>query len=135
MTDTDKKKIFVEELAQAIENHVPVKEAVEIAKLAAGYSENTRASRIVASLKNEILEEADNQLKLLTFKAIKTLDNILDTPDTQGASNAIAASASILDRAGVVKKEAKEVNITAPHGIAFMPAKKDINLDDAEIVE
>lgn len=135
MTETEKKKIFVEELALAIDNHVPLKDAVEIAKAAAGYSENTRASRIVASLKSEILEEADNQLKLLTFKAIKSLDSILDDPDKRGASNAIAASASILDRAGVTKKESKEVNITAPHGIAFMPAKKEINLDDAEILE
>jgi hypothetical protein len=131
MTDhntTEKKTKFVEAFAEAIEHGVPEKEALELARLEAGYSDNTRLSIILKGLGDEFIQYGDIKLKLTIPKAIKAIKDVLEEPDNRGASNALAAAASVLDRAGVLKKEHKEVNITMPSGIAFMPPKIAVDL-------
>lgn len=126
---TAKQAAFIRSFWEAVENGVPERTALELAKVEAGYSEGTDIYHILEHLDQDLLSRANIEIKLALPKAIKGLKGVLEDPEQKGAANVIAASASVLDRAGVVKKEAKEVNITMPSGIAFMPPKIPVNID------
>ena len=127
---TEKKAKFVEAFWEAIDNGVEERMALNIARLEAGYSEKTDISAILKTIDQELLSKANIEIKLAMPKAIHSIKSVLNDPEAKGATNALAAAASVLDRAGLVKKEAKEVNVTMPSGIAFMPHKLPVNLDD-----
>lgn len=75
------------------------------AKRAAGYSENTSTSEVVASLKDEITEATRSYLVRKSPKAAVKIDTILDNPSSFGAATLLSAAKEILDRTGVVKPE------------------------------
>ncbi len=129
--DTPKKQAFVAAYAEAIENGVPRKQALELAKAEAGYSHDVTMRQILRGLGDEWIQHAVQELQLNIPKAIKGIVDVLDNPDEKGSTNKLAAAGSLLDRAGVGKKETKDVNLTMPTGIAFMPSKVPVNLDDA----
>ncbi len=129
---TEKKQKFIEAYWEAVENGIKEKEALKMAKIEAGYADNVSIPSIVRTLGDDILTHANIELKLALPKAVKSLKSILEDPEQKGASNAIAASASVLDRAGVVKKESHQVNVTMPSGIAFMPPKIPVDIENAE---
>lgn len=127
--EKSKRQKFIESYWEAVENNVPERIALEIAHKEAGYGETYTVNMVLKHLDQELLDHANMELKLGLPKAISKLKKVLDDPDNKGAANVIAASASILDRAGVLKKEAKEVTVTMPTGIAFMPAKLPVQID------
>jgi hypothetical protein len=129
--ETEKKKLFVEAYAEAVQNGVPQKEALRLAKAEAGYHENYSINIILRGLGPEWVEYAQRELNLTIPTAIKGIVDVLNLPDEKGSANKLAAAASLLDRAGIGKKETRELNVTMPSGIAFMPQKVPVNLDDA----
>jgi hypothetical protein len=57
-------------------------------------------------------------------KAVKKVLDVLDNPHKQGAKTQLDAAQSILDRAGIAKRERLEVEVKAPSGLVFLPPKK-----------
>lgn len=129
-SNKERQEKFVALYWEAVEEGVPEKLALELAKKDAGYAESTPLSSILKTIGEDLVSHANLEVKLMLPKATKSLKSVLDDPEQKGAANAIAASASVYDRAGVLKKESKEVNITMPTGIAFMPPKIPVNLHE-----
>lgn len=92
------------------------------AKMFAGYPQSMPVQNIVRSLKDEILEGTQLYLANNAPAAVMALVEILLSNDAViDAKNKILAAKEILDRAGVVKTEKKEV--THRGGLALLPAK------------
>jgi len=90
----------------------------------AGYADTTSISAVVGPLRSEINERASLMLAMNAPKAAFAMRDVLDDPSAMGARNSIAASAQILDRTGLVKKEQVEVKNTG--GAMFiLPPKSD----------
>lgn len=92
------------------------------AKVLAGYSPNTSTSRIIESLRDEILQIANDILVSNAPKAALGLAGLLDTPDAMGARNKINTASAILDRVGIVKKEQVEHKVEGAK-IFILPPK------------
>ena len=99
----------------------------------AGYSGNHY--QVVKSLKNEIIDLATDVLAHSAPEAAFKLVDIMQTdrPIPQIA-NKLQAAQTILDRVGVTKKERLEVNHNTSGGVFILPAKNDVNIIDAEII-
>ena len=112
-----------------IETNGNPKEAAEMA----GYSGNHY--QVVKSLKNEIIDLATDVLAHSAPEAAFKLVDIMQTdrPIPQIA-NKLQAAQTILDRVGVTKKERLEVNHNTSGGVFILPAKNDVNIIDAEII-
>ena len=123
---TEKQQKFLDCL---IETNGNPKEAAEMA----GYSGNHY--QVVKSLKNEIIDLATDVLAHSAPKAAFKLVDIMQTdrPIPQIA-NKLQAAQTILDRVGVTKKERLEVNHNTSGGVFILPAKNDVNIIDAEII-
>jgi len=90
----------------------------------AGYADTTSISAVVGPLRSEINERASLMLAMNAPKAAFAMRDVLDDPSAMGARNSIAASAQILDRTGLVKKEQVEIKNTG--GAMFiLPPKSD----------
>lgn len=98
-----------------------VREAMRIA----GYSDNTRPTELLKSLKEEIIERTQLMLAFNAPKAAYGLVNVVDDPSALGARNAVAAAASILDRVGVVKKEQVQVESKGQAMFILPPKSKE----------
>ncbi len=123
---TEKQQKFLDCL---IETNGNPKEAAEMA----GYSGNHY--QVVKSLKNEIIDLATDVLAHSAPEAAFKLVDIMQTdrPIPQIA-NKLQAAQTILDRVGVTKKERLEVNHNTSGGVFILPAKNDVNIIDAEII-
>ena len=123
---TEKQQKFLDCL---IETNGNPKEAAEMA----GYSGNHY--QVVKSLKNEIIDLATDVLAHSSPEAAFKLVDIMQTdrPIPQIA-NKLQAAQTILDRVGVTKKERLEVNHNTSGGVFILPAKNDVNIIDAEII-
>ena len=93
----------------------------------AGYSPSSY-SKVVKSLKDEILERAEYSLAFNSAKAVKGLVNALDDDGTTpGANIRMEAAKQILDRTGLVKKEKIDITGKMAHGIFILPPKDGTN--------
>ncbi len=93
----------------------------------AGYSPSSY-SKVVKSLKDEILERAEYSLAFNSAKAVKGLVNALDDDGTTpGANIRMEAAKQILDRTGLVKKEKIDITGKVAHGIFILPPKDGTN--------
>ena len=93
----------------------------------AGYSPSSY-SKVVKSLKDEILERAEYSLAFNSAKAVKGLVNALDDDGTTpGANIRMEAAKQILDRTGLVKKEKIDITGKVTHGIFILPPKDGTN--------
>ena len=93
----------------------------------AGYSQFSY-SKVVKSLKDEILERAEYSLAFNSAKAVKGLVNALDDDGTTpGANIRMEAAKQILDRTGLVKKEKIDITGKMAHGIFILPPKDGTN--------
>ena len=93
----------------------------------AGYSPFSY-SKVVKSLKDEILERAEYSLAFNSAKAVKGLVNALDDDGTTpGANIRMEAAKQILDRTGLVKKEKIDITAKMAHGIFILPPKDGTN--------
>jgi hypothetical protein len=90
----------------------------------AGYSQKTPISQIMNSVREEVIKKADTLLAMNSPKAVKKVLDVLDNPHKQGAKTQLDAAQSILDRAGIAKRERLEVEVKAPSGLVFLPPKK-----------
>ena len=93
----------------------------------AGYSPSSY-SKVVKSLKDEILERAEYSLAFNSAKAVKGLVNALDDDGTTpGANIRMEAAKQILDRTGRVTKEKIDITGKVAHGIFILPPKDGTN--------
>ena len=93
----------------------------------AGYSPFSY-SKVVKSLKDEILERAEYSLALNSAKAVKGLVDALDEDGkTPGVNIRMEAAKQILDRVGLVKKDKIDINAQVAHGIFILPPKDATN--------
>ncbi len=114
---TEQQKLFIDALLN--ESKGDYKLALKIA----GYSENTRATDLIKTLRAEIIEASLDHLALNAPKAAHKLSTLLENPSDSGASNTIKVASQILDRVGASTKE--DVSVKIPSGGLFiMPAKE-----------
>ncbi len=117
---TEKQQKFLDCLIETSGNP---KKAAELA----GYSGNHY--QVVKALKNEIVDLATDVLAHSAPEAAFKLVDIMNTdrPIPQVA-NKLQAAQSILDRAGVVKKERVDINHNVGGGVFILPAKVEENI-------
>lgn len=99
------------------------------AKKLAGYSDNYRTTKLISSLKEHIIRVAEEMLAANAIKAVVGLSDVIDQPGVLGAANKVSAAKEILDRAGLAKKEQKDINVKI-EGILILPAKEPVKIID-----
>lgn len=114
---TEQQEIFLEALFGEAEGS-----AIK-AKRRAGYAESYPASRVVETLKDEIVERTKQYLAGNGPKAAIKLVGVLDDPTRLGNDQILKASKEVLDRIGVNKDTM--INIGDTNGIFILPAKKE----------
>ena len=97
------------------------------AAIEAGYSVNSSVWQIVDGLKEKILERVELELALSSPAAAKKIIEVLHNGETKGAKSILDAASTILDRAGLVKKDKMEVEHKGASGVFIMPSKKPID--------
>jgi len=91
----------------------------------AGYSEHSYP-KVLRSLKNEIVERAENYLASHSAKAAtKMVDMLEEDGTTPHANIRMEAAKQILDRIGLTKKDQLDINMQVKHGIFILPAKEE----------
>lgn len=96
---------------------------IQLALKLAGYAEGTSARDVTKSLREEILEVTLNLLAMNAPRAAAHLLQLLEDPNTPGATTKLKVIQDLLDRTGVVKKT-EDVQLKVPQGGLFiMPAK------------
>lgn len=91
----------------------------------AGYSENTRPSDLIKSLRAEIIEASLNHLALNAPKAAVSLTDTMADPLKGGATTVVKVATQILDRVGVSAAPKDSLDLKVPSGGLFiMPAKE-----------
>lgn len=119
----DKKELTTMEAAFLEHLAGEAKGNIKLAMKLAGYSDNISTTQIIRQLKQEMIEVAQEMLAANAMKAVSGLDDVLDSPNSLGAKNKIAAAKEILDRAGIVKPQG-ELNLSVPDGgLIILPAK------------
>lgn len=94
----------------------------------AGYPKDAPESLVTKPLAKEIKKRAKEYLTAASAKASISLVNVIVDPNQVGAKNVIAASNSVLDRAGVFKEEAPQV--TEVRNMFILPAKDEVVEDE-----
>jgi urease gamma subunit len=97
--------------------------AASLAKTAAGYSDNYSIDKILEVVKDELARRCQARLVLSVPQAITEVTGVLTDPTKDGSRRILEAATTILDRAGVVKKEIVEMNVQADNGIVIIPPK------------
>lgn len=100
-----------------------IKEAME----KAGYPKDYPKSYVTKKLSKQIKDRAKEFLIASSGEAAISLVSVLSEPDKVGAKNIIASSKEILDRAGVFKEEAPQVQEIRN---MFILPPKDVSPDD-----
>ena len=119
---TEKQQAFLDALC------TDAKGDIRVAMQIAGYSDKTKISEVVNTLKDEIVDRASVMLAMNAPKAAYGLVDVLNDPASMGARNAIAAASQILDRTGLVKKE--QITVEGPSGGLFILPPKQVSADD-----
>jgi len=102
----------------------------------AGYNDTTSVADIIKSLKDEMIERAEQVLAANGMKAVFGLVDSMDNPNALGTANRIKAAREILDRIGVSKKnEDSNSGINLPsQGVIILPMKGNptVTIDDGK---
>ena len=89
----------------------------------AGYAPSSFPT-VISSLKNEIIDQAENVLALHSPQAaFQIIYGLEADASTQGINTRMDAAKEILNRVGVVKKEKVDINMQALGGLFILPAK------------
>lgn len=120
---TEKQKIFLDEYFKDFPNIT--RETIKNAKKTAGYAEGTNIYSIIAQLSDEIIDRCKKFAALTAPEALAAQVKLMRNPVHKGGKNIIGVTNSLLDRAGLVKKEVLEVESKQPLGIIILPPKKD----------
>lgn len=95
---------------------------------AAGYSKSYHPGKLIADLKDEIIERAELILAKNAPKAALAVTGILDDPTAIGNKMRMDAAKDVLDRAGLSKQERVTINTDEKNAIFVLPAKAPIKL-------
>ncbi len=118
---TEKQENFLEYL---LETQGDIAKAAELA----GYSGNT--NQVIKSLKQEIVDLAQNILAKEAPKAAFKLVEVMTSDKPMPNINAkLQAAQTLLDRVGVTKQDKVEVNHNVSGGIFILPEKESIIID------
>ena len=118
---TEKQENFLENL---LETKGDIAKAAELA----GYSGNT--NQVIQSLKQEIVDLAQNILAKEAPKAAFKLVEVMTSDKPMPNINAkLQAAQTLLDRVGVTKQDKVEVNHNVSGGIFILPEKDSIVID------
>lgn len=102
----------------------------------AGYAPTVPSSTILRQLNEEIIELAKQTIAAYSGAAVFATIDVMANGAELGATNKLAAAKSILDRAGVSKKEETDVNLKVPSGgLVILPAKEYDAPKDVETEE
>lgn len=101
---------------------------------AAGYGPQTPTSQVYSSLSEEIVEVAQKLVASMAMKSVFALEGIIDQKGGgMGGSNIIKAATTLLDRAGVNKKD-ESITLDVGQGIVILPAKtSQVIVDEAPV--
>lgn len=97
--------------------------AANIAKAAAGYTEDYPVSRILSTVRDEIIKRCQDQLVMSVPKAIQEVHGVLVEPTKEGSRRILEAATLLMDRGGVIKREHVELEVKSADGIVILPAK------------
>lgn len=114
-TYTEKQQLFLDSL---ISCGGDIREAMT----EAGYSTNVSTTTVISSLEDEIIDVAKRAMAANAVKASIGMGNVLTDPTQVGANQKLNAAKEILDRVGIIKKEAPTV--IGEDFIVILPAKK-----------
>ena len=118
---TEKQEDFLENL---LETKGDIAKAAELA----GYSGNT--NQVIQSLKQEIVDLAQNILAKEAPKAAFKLVEVMTSDKPMPNINAkLQAAQTLLDRVGVTKQDKVEINHNVSGGIFILPEKDSIVID------
>jgi hypothetical protein len=95
----------------------------------AGYSKTTNMKDILKPLLSHIEDALQGQIAIGAAKGVSTLIGVLNDPTKPGNKEAMAAANSLLDRFGLTKEKASQVNVkvdVAP--VVYLPQKKEVEL-------
>lgn len=124
---TDKQQLFLDSI---IETKGNLKLSAELA----GYSGNHY--QVIKSLKDEIVELAQNVLAREAPSAAFKLVEVMQTADAVPQANVkLQAAQTILDRVGLGKQDRLEVNHNTGGGIFILPEKQTINIEEGDYEE
>jgi hypothetical protein len=94
---------------------------IRMAMNESGFSKDIPVAVMARKFAKEIKEMAKDYLISSAAKASVKLVSVIDDPNQIGAKNVIAATNSVLDRAGVFKEEAPQVSEV--RNVFILPAK------------
>jgi hypothetical protein len=87
-----------------------------------GFSKDVPVTYMARKFAKEIKELAKDYLTASSARAAVKLVSVIEDPNQIGAKNVIAATNSVLDRAGVFKEEATKVSEI--RNVFILPAKE-----------
>lgn len=106
------------------------------AKRIAGYSNSTKIHDILKPLKQHIENAIQNDLAVGAAKSVAALIGVLDDPTRPGNREKIQAANSLLDRFGVTKEKASQVNVKVDvTPVVYLPEKKELELSKEDFVD
>ena len=109
---------------------------INLALQEAGY-QLTSKSKVIDSLKDEIVDVATKILAKSAPRASQKLVEILESDDPIPQVNAkLQAAQTLLDRVGVAKRDKVDVNHTVSSGIFIIPQKEElIDVTAEEVID
>ena len=124
---TEKQQLF-------LDNIIETKGNLKLSAELAGYSGNHY--QVIKSLKDEIVELAQNVLAREAPSAAFKLVEVMQTADALPQANVkLQAAQTILDRVGLGKQDRLEVNHNTNGGIFILPEKQTINIEEGDYEE
>ena len=127
---TEQQETFLSALATT------AKGDINLALQEAGY-QLTSKSKVIDSLKDEIVDVATKILAKSAPRASQKLVEILESDDPIPQVNAkLQAAQTLLDRVGVAKRDKVDVNHTVSSGIFIIPQKEElIDVTAEEVID
>jgi phage terminase small subunit len=117
-----------------LDNIIETKGNLKLSAELAGYSGNHY--QVIKSLKDEIVELAQNVLAREAPSAAFKLVEVMQTADALPQANVkLQAAQTILDRVGLGKQDRLEVNHNTNGGIFILPEKQTINIEEGDYEE
>ena len=88
--------------------------------------------KLAKQLKDEILERQRERLTLATVKAVSTVVDLMDADaNTEKGELRHKVAADIMDRTGLTRHTAVDVQIESTNGIFLLPAKNIVPTEEA----
>lgn len=102
------------------------------AKQLAGYPKDYPVTKIIKKINQELIERCDNYLTLYAPQGILGLLQIINDPNEPGTKIRLQAIQDLLNRAGIVNKEKKEIAQTQQSFLFVLPPKDTITNETKE---